>query len=259
MSPASSQTTSPAEDAPPIPRQGRIYRTEVRAGLADASPSGRVRLDAIARWLQDIAWDDVVEAGVSGEGTWIARRTRIAVARFPQFWERLDVSSWCNGIGRLCVERHTALLGDQGAKVVADTVWVQLRRDNGVPCRIDDDFRAVFAPSANGRRVNGRLHHPPPPASAGADRWTLRFSDLDLAGHVNNSVHWQVLEEALGGAIDPDGALEAEIEYRSPAHRGALVVIRKDSMTWMLSEEGELLASAVFRHPESPTERRSIG
>src|SRR5205814_9256418 len=50
----------------PLPRRGRVFEREMLPGLADASGSGRVRVDAIARWLQDVAYADLVAAGLAG-------------------------------------------------------------------------------------------------------------------------------------------------------------------------------------------------
>ena len=36
-------------------------------GIADAVGDGRVRLDAIARWLQDVAYADLIDAGFERE------------------------------------------------------------------------------------------------------------------------------------------------------------------------------------------------
>ena len=46
--------------------------------------SGRVRLDGLARWLQDVAYADVEDAGLAERAVWVVRRTRIRVERFPR-------------------------------------------------------------------------------------------------------------------------------------------------------------------------------
>jgi acyl-ACP thioesterase len=43
----------------PVPRRGRTYSARRRLRLADMDASGRLRLDALARFLQDVAIDDV--------------------------------------------------------------------------------------------------------------------------------------------------------------------------------------------------------
>src|SRR5438270_3406685 len=95
----------------PVPADGRVFSESVRPGLADCSPSGRVRLDALARWLQDVAYADVDDAGVASHAVWVVRRARIRVQRFPQFGERVELATFCSGIGRAWAERRTSITG----------------------------------------------------------------------------------------------------------------------------------------------------
>jgi acyl-ACP thioesterase len=106
-------------------------------------------------------------------------------------------------------------------------------------------FKAVYGPSAAGRRVRARLRHrgqPPDGPDGGAAPWRFRAADLDLAGHVNNAVYWQALEEELAGngAREP---LDAEIEHRAPAGVGEAAILRDGHMLWIAGADGEVLAS----------------
>ena len=227
---------------PPPPTAGRVYSERVRTGIGDASPSGRIRLDAIARWLQDGAYADVVDAGWDQPAPWLVRRCRISVARFPRADERLELETWCSGLGGIVAERRTAIRGDDGARVDAVAVWVSLDPVSGRPLALDESFRSVFAPSAAGRRARAGLRHPPPPADAQARPWTFRAADLDRAAHVNNAVYWATLEEELLDA-EPDAAFDAEIEHRDAGRAGPATVLSADRMRWIVDPAGSLLAS----------------
>src|SRR5918996_2519049 len=102
---------------------GRVYEQRMRPGIADADGIGRCRLDAIARWLQDIAYADLVDAGFEGRGAWIVRRTRIRVDAFPRFGEPLEARTFCSGIGRFSAERRTSIHGTT-ARVETVALWV---------------------------------------------------------------------------------------------------------------------------------------
>src|SRR5918996_3772477 len=117
---------------------GRVYEQRIRPGIADATPSGRCRLDAIARWLQDVAYADLVDAGFEGRGAWIVRRTRIRVESFPRFGEDLTLRTYCSGIGRFCAERRTTIQGTSGA-VETVALWVCLDADTWRPMRLGED------------------------------------------------------------------------------------------------------------------------
>ena len=222
---------------------GRAYEQAMRPGIADGDASGRCRLDAIARWLQDIAYLDLVDAGFEGRGAWIVRRTRIRVERFPRFGEQLALRTFCSGIGRFSAERRTTISGE-GAAVETVSVWVCMDPERGRPMRFPPDFIAVYEESAGGRDANVRRRHPEPPEDAERSEWTFRAAEMDSAGHINNSHYWVPLEEALAAGPEPE-SIDAEIEYRDPAMPGAAVLLRRDTSIWIAGAEGALYASLL--------------
>src|SRR5438445_2370102 len=93
------------------PGAGRVYEEMLRPGIADVTGTGRARLDAIARWLQDVAYRDLIDAGFDGAGVWIVRRMRVRVGRFPRFGDELVLRTFCSGTGRFSAERRTSISG----------------------------------------------------------------------------------------------------------------------------------------------------
>jgi acyl-ACP thioesterase len=232
----------------PPPTSGRVFTDRARAGLGDVAPSGRVRLDAIARWLQDAAFADLIDSGVPDDGVWVVRRLRLRVERFPVFREAVAVATWCSGSGSLVAERRSTVRGDQGGLVEAVALWVHLDSSGARPRPMPPSFTDIYGPSAAGRHVRSRLRHPDPPADAGrAAPWRFRAADLDLADHVNNAIYWQALEEELAsdGAREP---LDAEIEHRGPADVGEAAILRDDDILWIAGAHGEVLASLAMVH-----------
>src|SRR5947209_18006590 len=88
---------------------GRRFELEMRPGLSDCTPSGRIRLDALARWLQDVAFADVEDAGLADSAVWVVRRARLHVRRFPRFHERFQLATFCSGLGRAWAERRPTI------------------------------------------------------------------------------------------------------------------------------------------------------
>jgi acyl-ACP thioesterase len=234
----------------PAPAEGRVFTDVARAGLGDVAPSGRVRLDAVARWLQDAAFADLVDSGLPDDGVWVVRRLRIRVERFPRFREAAEVDTWCSGTGSLWAERRSTVRGEDGALVEAVALWVHLDPRGARPRPMPDGFAEVYAQSAGGRRVRARLRHrATPPDDAQRQRWLFRAADLDLADHVNNAVYWQALEERMADA-SPE-PLDAEIEHRAPADVGEAAVLTDGPSLWIANGQGELLASLFIASPQN--------
>ena len=229
-------------------RGGRVFRREVDPGFSDSAPSGRVRLDAIARWLQDVAYADVADAGLAEAAVWVVRRTRICVHRFPRFAERFHVATFCSGLGRMWAERRTTVtrLAQSKPCVEAVSLWVHLDPERWRPTPLSHAEIDTYGDSAAGRSVTARLRHPPAPEATGGDGfgWSFRATDCDLGAHVNNASYWQPLEEELLGGPDPEG-IDAEIEYRTPAQPGEVRIVRNGSRRWIVDDDGETLASIV--------------
>src|SRR3954451_18596991 len=217
------------------PGPGRAYTERVRAGIDTAGPSGRVRLDAIARWLQDAAYFDLVDAGWERPAPWIVRRLRIPTERFPVLGEQLRLTTWCSALGKAVAERRTSLAGEDGARIETVAQWIAVNRATGRLAPLNEEFHALFARSAAGRRSRTRLHHPPePPPDALRRPFTFRASDLDAVGHVNNAAYWAVLEEELT-EHPADSSLDAEIEHRAAAGAHPVEIHAAEGARWVVS------------------------
>lgn len=246
-------------------QQPRVFTSSRVVHGGDAGPGGRLRLDALARYLQDAAEDDVADARLSEPRAWVVRRCAIQITAFPRFGQQLTVRTFCSATGPRWAERTTTLSAGQAELVVTRAVWAAVTRDTGESCPLGEEFHRLYGRSAAGRRVSARLTHPRPPlppapgpgavpgagAPAGsAQPWPLRASDFDAQGHVNNSVHWAAVEQAVAGLGWLPSA--AEVEYREPALPGcqprlALSAGPDEAWMWLLgggSDGGQPLASA---------------
>jgi len=207
---------------------GRTFRAERRARLGDVGPGGRLRLDAVARYLQDVANDDSTDAGLEDPLSWVVRRTAIDVHQPAIFNESLALTTWCAGTGAGWAERRTSLIGDRGARIEAAALWVAWDVGTGRPRRLSRQFFDIYGDAAQGRRIRARLTHPDPGGDEETSErpWPLRFTDFDLLRHVNNAAYWSILEEHLSGnAAIRSGPIRAELEHRQPIEFGDQVEV----------------------------------
>lgn len=221
------------------PATGRVFERTLMPGIADAVGGERVRCDAIARWLQDVAYADLLDAGFDEGGIWLLRRLRLRIEAFPRFGERLAVRTFCSGLGRFSAERRTTVRGAAGS-VEAVALWIWLD-ERGKPVRFPSRFLELYGESAGERGAAVRLRHPEPPAAGERSDWSFRAADVDVAGHVNNSHYWAALEERFAGTA-PD-AVDAEIEHRESAQPGALSMVAERDGIWFEGRDGVVHAS----------------
>ena len=229
---------------------GRAFTQSRFPGFADCAPSRRVRLDALACWLQDVAYADVADVGLEQAAVWVVRRTRMRINRFPRFGEQFELTTFCSGLGRMWAERRTDVVpaGEREAIVQAVSLWVHLDPEHWRPMALSEQELAVYGSAAAGRKVSARLRHPAPPSDQGGGvPWTFRLTECDIADHVNNAAYWGPLEEELLAGPDPD-QLDAELEYRTPSQAGAKRVLSDGDRRWILDAGGELHASIVVRN-----------
>jgi len=183
----------------PFPGLGRAFTAEYQVRLGDSTPGGRLRFDAMARYLQDVAEDDATDAGWPKSIGWLLRRCVVNVRQFPVLGERLRLVTFCSASASRWAERTTTMSGDAGGSAQASAVWIAVDTTSGRPTRLGELFERVYAPSAAGRRASVRLSLPLPPSRALAEarNWQLRSTDLDVWGHVNNAISWAAVEDEV--------------------------------------------------------------
>ncbi len=136
------------------PERGRVVTIARHAGLGDVRPDTTVRLDGLARYLQDVADRDAASAAVEGAGVWVLRRLVMRIDRTPRFRADLTLSTWCSGVGARWAERRTDIMLGGARCVTAAGLWVHVDTATRRPC----------APARRLRRAVGRLGERPPRA-----------------------------------------------------------------------------------------------
>ncbi len=229
-------------DLAPLPERGRRFVGTRTVRLGDAGLDGRLRLDALARFLQDIAADDAHDVGLRA-ATWVVRRTVLELDGRPRYGDRVELTTFCGGLGSRWAERRTSVVGPT-SRIEASSLWVYLDPDHGRPSALPDLFLEAFGEASGGRRASSRLLHPSPPDHGTTDGpWPLRPTDFDVLGHVNNAVYWVAAEDT------PVERGRVELEYRNAIEPGTpvrLVRSADDRERWLVGPTG-VHASVVLR------------
>lgn len=265
-----------ALEPPPSPEAGFSTRRRVRTG--DVDPQRRLRLDSVARYLQDIAADNLDATGhARTDPFWIVRRTVIDVIEPISWPATVGLQRWCSGLSsrwanmrvRLTVEdpedpdgmpapgtaapRHPT---PRGGLVETEAFWINVTAA-GLPARISDSGMASLAVTTDIHRLRwAGLTQDCPPERPGEpqDRpHLLRSTDFDPLQHVNNAAYLAVVEDELQQHADLlQRRHRVVIEYLRPVTPGATMTVRRrragDRLELWLMVDG-VVAAAVLVTP----------
>ncbi len=226
------------------PASGRKFTGLFKVRLGDADREGVLRLDGLARMLQDVATDDWDDSSIGSSETWVVRRTAVRIAeggRWPRYREDLRVTTWCGGVGAAWAERRTDIAVGARRLVEAAALWVPIDA-TGHPLRIKPEFLAVYGEAIAGRRVSGRIEAAVVAEGATSRPWPLRRADLDIVGHVNNAAVWQVVDEVVDGPVR-----EVVVTHHGPVEYGHEVTLAAAAGSLWLLVDGVVRVSARFR------------
>jgi acyl-ACP thioesterase len=228
----------------------RVYTSRRRISLSDTDATGRLRLDAVARYLQDVASEDWLDAGFDHDShVWVVRRTALALYEQFQPEDWIELKTWCSGVAGSAAARRYSIRGEAGGRVEAESIWIHLDHDLR-PKRLGSEFLALYGASAAGRRAHTRFTLPAPDRFAGS-QWSFRATDIDRLGHVNNAAYWVTLEERWAGRLH--GFVRATLEYRQPIDLGeAVELVEGHDLLWLVV--GDEIRSAARLDPDGARE-----
>ncbi|WP_067567095.1 acyl-[acyl-carrier-protein] thioesterase [Nocardia acidivorans] len=214
----------------PLPQEGMGFASAwpVRAG--DVDPYQRLRFDAVARYLQDIAWEEMHSGFFHRtDPAWIVRRTIVDVVR-PIHWpERVELTRWCSAMSTRWTNMRVRITSENGGLIETEGFWININEFTNMPTRISDEGLAELARTTSEHRLRWRpmLTDHTPPESDTDLTYPVRATDIDQYNHVNNAAYWQAVEQYL---VDYPklvaGPHRAVIEYIAPVLARQHVTVR---------------------------------
>jgi acyl-ACP thioesterase len=212
----------------PRPRLRRCYR--VRSYETD--PNGRLQVPILCKLLQEAATDHAAQLGVAVESlielgvAWVLNHLRLRVERWPGADAEVVIETWPEAADRLFTERRFEVATSAGESVAtASTLWLVMDLERRRPVRLPP----IVVDALSRHELGSRPMRPPRlEESKAPDReleFTVRRSDLDLAGHVNNTSYVEWAVEAVCDRVWAASELaELDISYLSECRPGQTVV-----------------------------------
>ena len=111
------------------PPHGRVFTASRTVRSTDVTPDGRLRFDALARYLQAVAEDDVGDAGLTEPYVWLVRRLAVAIRGYPARGEPLELTTFCSATGPRWAERTTTVNASGRDLMQGRAIYAAVARD----------------------------------------------------------------------------------------------------------------------------------
>ena len=253
-----------------------VHKRTFRVRHYECDAYGHVNNANYIRYMQETAFDASAAVGYDQArydelGTlWLVRETRIEYLQPLVYGDSVTVTTWVGDFRRVRSRRfydfHHSETGERVAH--ASTDWVYLDAERGRPRSVPPAMVEAFWPGGPPDESTRREKFPEPPDPP-PGVYTLRkrveWRDIDPAGHMNNAVYFNYIEDcgtqvaaAYGwpmSRIQDEGfaliARRHRMAYHRPAYFGDEVAVstwvsdvKRSTATrhYTLTRDGELLA-----------------
>lgn len=247
----------------------RFFEVAYRVRTGDVDQDMRVRLDSVARYLQDVANDNIEATDFADtDPFWIVRRTVIDVISPISWPATVTAQRWCGALStrwtnmrvRLTAAHETNRFNPDprpDGLIETEAFWINVN-EQGMPSRLTDEAFEMLSSMNDEHRLRWKSMNPEkaPDAAAveDADRpHVLRSTDFDPFKHLNNAAYLEAVEDELDGHRDLiDGPHRVVIEYLRPIVPGVPITLRRvrdadQLLIWMLipGEGDDLVVAAT--------------
>ncbi|MFH5207680.1 acyl-[acyl-carrier-protein] thioesterase [Antrihabitans spumae] len=234
----------------PLPDTGYVYKTSWRLGTPDMDEEYRLRVDGVARYIQEVGAEHLDDADATDDQPhWIVQRTVIDVHE-PIVWpDVITFRRWCAGLSTRWCAMRVQLEGANGGRIETEAFWINMNKETGGPARLTDRFMAMMATTTDEHRLRWKPWLTEPATDEATLDFPLRRTDVDHFRHVNNTVYWHGVHEVLAdSAAIIDGPYRAIVEYKKPITLGEDVRIHTltsdDAVDLWFVVAGEVRAAA---------------
>lgn len=213
-----------------LPDAGYVFQTAWRVATSDIDEHMRLRLDGVARYIQEAGAEHLADAGLAEvHPHWIVLRTVIDVIKPIELPSDITFRRWCAALSTRWCNMRVQLEGSDGGRIETEGFWLCVNKDTLTPSRLTDDCIARFGSTTDNHRLKWRPWLTEPVQDGAVTPFPLRRTDIDPMAHVNNTIYWHGVHEILGQLPELERApYRAVLEYRSPIKHGETVTIHSE-------------------------------
>ena len=187
----------------------------------DVDPGGKMSFAAIARYFQEAAWHSAEALGFGYEEAtrlkqfWVLVRQSIKAHRLPVWGEHLVIETWPRGVDGLWAFRDYNIRDQKGSVCIgATSSWMIMDANSHRPLKpeiVSGAMPWVIETKAIGETASKIVHEG---SWEIVDQRKVRFSDMDINGHMNNSRYVEWIADAIRLQNEKGGLIPTSSWYR---------------------------------------------
>ena len=177
------------------PEKPAIWKGDFRVHSYEVDFRKSATLECLCRYFQEAAWNHAEDLGVGYQRLqaenriWVLSRLVVKIARYPRWAEIVRVHTWPCAAKSVFAMRDFEMFDSSGARMLAGaSAWLLVDTTTKKPQRVDklvSQIQKSF-PDRRALEQEPQKLHRCESNSASFDV-TVRYTDIDVNGHVNNS------------------------------------------------------------------------
>ena len=162
-------------------------------------------MPALLQIFQEMGYNHVKAGGFDDETMqgmglfWVLNRLRLEVKKYPKWHDEVVVQTWMSRVSSPFFIRNFKLLDAEGNEVAnACSLWILLDTTNRKPVKTFDEKGFPWLPEQHADcGLPEKIRTANPIWNENTNIYTIKNSDLDIAGHCNNTRYITVILDTL--------------------------------------------------------------
>ena len=183
---------------------GLTYQTKMKIPFDMADMNGHIKLPAVILLSLQVSGLQSIDLGISDQDmlekynlVWIITDYDIDVVRLPKFGEEMTIETEALSYNRLfCYRRFTVFDENDVAVIEMMATFVLMDRDSRKVHAVEPKIVAPYEAEFSKKLIRGPKY--PELKDLTSKDYHVRFYDLDMNGHVNNSKYLDWIFEVMG-------------------------------------------------------------
>lgn len=231
-----------------MPHDASLWSETLRVRSYEMDMHGHAKIQVVCNYLQEAASNHAAALQVSVERlrpeglAWVLARLHVQVESYPTWGQTIRIETWPSGVDELTATRDFLIYDEEDTVLVrATSSWMVIQLENKRPVRMPKFVRDLERPERAPAIKETFQKIAPPSKAIHQSSFAVRYSDLDLNAHVNNTryVEW-IVESMPERILRQHQMAELELQFRNESRYGDTIQARARQL-----QQGDIL---IFAH-----------